>query len=46
MVKRRYDPRNVFSSAIPLPPDQNPAAAEQFTSLHRQAGNAAPAAHA
>jgi FAD/FMN-containing dehydrogenase len=46
MVKRRYDPRNVFGSAIPLPPDQNSAAAEQFTSPHRQAGSAAPAAHA
>ena len=45
MVKRRYDPRNVFSSAIPLPPDQNPASAEQFTNPHRP-GSAAPAAHA
>src|SRR5712672_3608806 len=35
MVKRLYDPGNVFSSAIPLPPDQNPAAAEQLASLHR-----------
>jgi hypothetical protein len=42
MVKRHYDPGNVFSSAIPLPPDQNPAAAEQLASLHRQARNAAP----
>src|SRR6202035_1617861 len=37
MVKRLYDPGNVFSSAIPLPPDQNPAAAEQLASLHRRA---------
>jgi hypothetical protein len=28
MVKRHYDPGNVFSSAIPLPPDQNPAATD------------------
>jgi hypothetical protein len=41
IVKRRYDPGNVFSSAIPLPPDQNPATAEQLVSLHRQARNAA-----
>jgi len=42
VVKRHYDPGNVFSSAIPLAPDQNPAAAEQLASLHRQARSAAP----
>jgi FAD/FMN-containing dehydrogenase len=37
MVKRLYDPGNVFSSAIPLPPDQGPTSAEELASLHRQA---------
>ncbi|SHG93859.1 FAD-binding oxidoreductase [Bradyrhizobium erythrophlei] len=46
MVKRRYDPGNAFSSAIPLPPDQNPAAVEQLARLHRQARSAAPASRA
>jgi len=46
MVKRRYDPGNVFSSAIPLPPDQGPTAAEQLARLHRQARSAAPTSRA
>jgi len=46
MVKRLYDPGNVFSSAIPLPPDQVPTAAEQPASLHWQARSAAPASRA
>jgi Berberine and berberine like len=46
MVKRRYDPGNVFSSAIPLPRDQGPTAAEQLASLHRQARSTAPASRA
>jgi len=37
MVKRHYDPGNVFSSANPLPPDHGPTAAEQPASRHRQA---------
>jgi hypothetical protein len=46
MLKRRYDPDNVFSSAIPLPPDQGPSALEQQASLHRQARSAVPASRA
>ena len=42
MVKRHYDPGNIFSFAIPLPPDHGPTATEQPASLHRQARSAAP----
>jgi len=46
MVKRRYDPGKFFGSAIPLPPDPGPTAAEQLASLRRQARSAAPTSHA
>ena len=41
-VKRRYDPANLFRSALPLPPDRNAPAVAPSASSRRQTRSAAP----